>query len=114
MDRSAAYAARWVAKSLVANDFCKRCMVQLSYSIGIAEPISIHVDTYGTVAEGYTDHDLEAIVIRNFNLRPGIIIKDLGLKRPFYKKLSAFGHFGRSDSDFLWEKIKDLSHEKKN
>jgi S-adenosylmethionine synthetase len=113
VDRSAAYAARWVAKTLVANDFCRRCMVQVAYGIGLADPISIHVDTYGTVSAGYTDHDLEQIVARNFNLRPGAIIKDLQLKRPIFKKLSAFGHFGRSDPDFLWEKVKDLTHEKK-
>ncbi len=89
-------------------------MVQVAYGIGLADPISIHVDTYGTVSEGYTDHDLEQIVARNFNLRPGGIIKELVLKRPIYKKLSAFGHFGRGEPEFLWEKIKDLSHEKKN
>jgi len=113
VDRSAAYAARWVAKSLVAGGFCKRAMVQIAYGIGIADPISIFVDTYGTVAEGYTDSDLGQIVAKNFNLRPGMIIKDLGLKRPIFKKLSAFGHFGRTDADFLWEQPKDLSHERK-
>jgi S-adenosylmethionine synthetase len=113
VDRSAAYAARWVAKSLVANGFCKRALVQIAYGIGIADPISIHVDTYGTIAEGYTDHDLECIVAKNFNLRPGGIIKELALKRPIYKKLSAFGHFGRNDPDFYWEQPKDLAHERK-
>jgi len=113
VDRSAAYAARWVAKSLVANGFAKRALVQIAYGIGIADPISIFVDTYGSVTEGYTDSDLSQIVARNFNLRPGGIIKDLGLKRPIFKKLSAFGHFGRSDPDFLWEQPKDLSHERK-
>jgi len=113
VDRSAAYAARWVAKSLVANAFCKRALVQIAYGIGIADPISIYVDTYGTVSEGYTDSDLSQIVAKNFNLRPGAIIKELGLKRPIFKKLSAFGHFGRNDPDFLWEQAKDLSHEKK-
>jgi len=114
VDRSAAYAARWVAKSLVHAGFAKRCLVQIAYGIGIADPISIHVDSYGTVAEGYTDHDLQKIVTKNFNLRPGMIIKQLALKRPIYNKLSAFGHFGRNDSDFSWETPKDLSHEKKN
>jgi S-adenosylmethionine synthetase len=113
VDRSAAYAARWVAKSIVANGFSKRALVQIAYGIGIADPISIHIDSYGTVADGYTDHDLSQIVAKNFNLRPGAIIKDLGLKRPIFKKLSAFGHFGRNDPDFLWEQSKDLSHEKK-
>jgi len=113
VDRSAAYAARWVAKSLVAGKFCKRALVQIAYGIGIADPISIHVDSYGTVAEGFTDHDLKEIVARNFNLRPGMIIKELGLKRPIFQKLSAFGHFGRNDPDFLWEQAKDLKHERK-
>jgi S-adenosylmethionine synthetase len=113
VDRSAAYAARWVAKSLVAGAFCKRAMVQIAYGIGLADPISIYVDSYGTVSEGYTDNDLSQIVAKNFNLRPGMIIKELGLKRPIFKKLSAFGHFGRNDPDFLWEQPKDLSHERK-
>jgi len=114
VDRSAAYAARWVAKSLVAAGFCRRALVQVAYGIGIADPISIHVDSYGTVSEGYTDHDLKEIVARNFNLRPGMIIKQLNLKTPIYKKLAAFGHFGRTEPEFLWEQPKDLSHEKKN
>lgn len=69
--------------------------------------------SYGTHAEGYNDHDLSLIAIRNFDLRPGKIIEDLKLKRPIYKKTSAFGHFGREDPDFTWETVKDLSHEKK-
>lgn len=77
VDRSAAYAARWVAKSLVANGFCQRALVQIAYSIGIAKPLSIHVDSYGTVAEGLTDFDLRDIIVRNFDLRPGMIIKEL-------------------------------------
>jgi len=113
VDRSAAYAARWVAKSLVANKLCKRALVQIAYGIGMADPISIHVESYGTAAEGLEDYDLEQIVVKNFNLRPGAIIKELQLKRPIFKKLSAFGHFGRNDPDFLWETPKDLSHCKK-
>lgn len=109
VDRSAAYAARWVAKSLVASKLCKRVLVQLSYSIGIADPLSIHVDTYGTVAEGHSDRELFSIVTKNFNLRPGVLIKDLSLKRPIYKKTSAYGHFGRNDPDFTWEVPKNLS-----
>jgi len=112
VDRSAAYAVRWVAKSLVANGLCNRAMVQVAYGIGIAHPISIYVNSYGTAANGKTDADLQQIVARNFDLRPGMIIKQFDLKRPIYKKLSAFGHFGRNDPDFLWEKIKDLKHEK--
>eukprot|EP00330_Aristerostoma_sp_ATCC50986_P007262 CAMPEP_0114586010 /NCGR_PEP_ID=MMETSP0125-20121206/9368_1 /TAXON_ID=485358 ORGANISM="Aristerostoma sp., Strain ATCC 50986" /NCGR_SAMPLE_ID=MMETSP0125 /ASSEMBLY_ACC=CAM_ASM_000245 /LENGTH=396 /DNA_ID=CAMNT_0001781289 /DNA_START=61 /DNA_END=1251 /DNA_ORIENTATION=+ len=113
VDRSAAYAARWVAKSLVNAKLCKRCMVQIAYGIGLAEPISIHVDSYGTASEGYDDSDLSKIVMENFNLKPGNIIKELGLKKPIYKKLSAFGHFGREENDFLWEQPKNLKIEKK-
>ena len=103
VDRSGAYAARWIAKSLVANKLCKRVLVQVSYSIGIAEPMSIHVDTFGTVVEGKTDRDLFDLIVQNFNLKPGYIIKDLSLKRPIYRKTAAYGHFGRNDVDFPWE-----------
>lgn len=113
VDRSAAYAARWVAKSLVANGFAKRIMVQVSYSIGLNYPLSIHIDAYGTATPGYSASDLVNIVIRNFDLRPGCIIRDLKLDRPIYKKTAVFGHFGQEDPDFTWETVKDLSHEKK-
>lgn len=113
VDRSAAYMARWIAKSLVANKFAKRCYVQIAYTIGVATPVSVFVQTYGTHAEGFTDIDLLDIVLRNFDLRVGSLIKELNLKRPIYRKLAAFGHFGRTDPDFLWEVPKDLSHEKK-
>jgi S-adenosylmethionine synthetase len=103
VDRSAAYYARFVAKSLVANGLCHRALVQVSYAIGIADPLSIHVESYGTVKEGLTDDDLVAIVMNNFNFRPGNIIKELQLKRPIYQKTASFGHFGRNDPDFLWE-----------
>jgi S-adenosylmethionine synthetase len=106
VDRSGAYAARWIAKSLVANKLCKRVLVQISYSIGIADPLSVHVDTFGTVTEGKTDKDLFDLVCKNFNLRPGHIIKDLKLKRPIYRKTAAYGHFGRNDSNFTWEQAK--------
>jgi S-adenosylmethionine synthetase len=85
-------------------------MVQIAYSIGLSKPLSIFVDSYNTVAEGYTDQDLISIVSRNFDLRPGVIIRDLGLKRPIYKKTAHGCHFGRNDVDFTWEKVKDLSH----
>ena len=114
VDRSAAYAARWVAKSLVSNGFCKRALVEVAYGIGIAHPISLMVNSYGTVAAGYNDHDLQDIVVRNFDLRPGCIIRDLDLKKAIYKKTAAFGHFGRKEAEFLWEKPKELGHEKKN
>ncbi|XP_055949586.1 S-adenosylmethionine synthase-like isoform X2 [Argiope bruennichi] len=104
VDRSAAYAARWVAKSLVKAGLCRRCLVQLSYAIGIAEPLSITVLSYGTSEK--TQKELLEIVMKNFDLRPGIIIKELGLKKPIYSKTSAYGHFGREE--FPWEKPKKL------
>lgn len=108
VDRSGAYAARWIAKSLVANKLCRRVLVQISYSIGIADPLSVHVDTYGTVVEGKTDKDLYNLVVANFNLKPAAIIRDLKLKRAFYKKTASYGHFGRNDTDFTWETPKTL------
>merc|ERR1711990_1227585 len=103
VDRSAAYYGRYVAKSLVANGLADRILVQVSYAIGLADPLSIHVDSYGTVKEGMTDDDLVRITKNNFNFRPGNIIKELDLKRPIYQKSAAFGHFGRVDKDFTWE-----------
>ena len=108
VDRSGAYAARWIAKSLVASKLCRRVIVQISYSIGIADPLSVYVDTYGTVIQGKTDKELSEIVTKSFNLKPGMIIKDLQLKRPIFKKTSSGGHFGRNDPDFLWETPKIL------
>jgi len=113
VDRSAAYAARWAAKSLVANKFCRRVLVQVSYSIGINYPLSLFVDTYGTVAAGYTDEDLLEIVRNNFDFRPGCIQRDLQLKRPIFKQTAVYGHFGRSGSGFTWETPKDLSKYRK-
>ena len=103
VDRSAAYYGRYVAKSLVANGLCHRVLVQVSYAIGLADPLSIHIDSYGTHKEGLTDNDLARIVRNNFNFRPGNIIKELNLKRPIYRKTAKFGHFGRDDPDFTWE-----------
>mmetsp|Transcript_30647 Transcript_30647/g.70603 ORF Transcript_30647/g.70603 Transcript_30647/m.70603 type:complete len:392 (+) Transcript_30647:172-1347(+) len=108
VDRSAAYACRWVAKSLVANKLCRRALVQLSYAIGVPQPLSIFVDTYGTVKEGMTDTDLVEVIKKNFDLRPGCLQRDLDLKRPFLRKTAAYGHFGREDPDFTWEKVKQL------
>jgi len=113
VDRSAAYGARWAAKSLVANGFARRCLVQVSYSIGIAHPLSMFVDSYGTATKGYTDADLLEIVQRNFDFRPGCLQRDLKLKEPIFKKVAAYGHFGRDEPDLLWEVPKDLSDEKK-
>merc|ERR1712144_54492 len=86
VDRSAAYVARWVAKSLVNAKLARRALVQLSYAIGVAEPLSIYVDSYGTVANGKTDADLTAIILKNWDLRPGAIVKELGLQKPIYGK----------------------------
>ena len=108
VDRSGAYAARWIAKSLVAAGLCERVLVQVSYSIGIADPLSIFVNTYGTVKEGYTDKKLVDIVQKNFCLRPGIIIKDLKLKTPLYSKTACGGHFSREGQEFPWEVPKKL------
>jgi len=102
--RSAAYAARWVAKSLVKAGLCRRCLVQLSYAIGIAEPISITVFPYGTSTK--PQKELLKIINANFDLRPGMIMKELDLARPIYLKTSAYGHFGRNE--FPWEVPKKL------
>jgi len=112
VDRSAAYAARWVAKSLVSAGLCHRVLVQLSYSIGLSHPLSIFVDTYGTglTRSGKTDAELVEIIKNNFDLRAGCIIRDLNLRRPIMKKTSAYGHFGRNDSDFTWETPKELNY----
>ena len=108
VDRSGAYAARWIAKSLVAAGLCDRALVQVSYSIGLADPLSIFVTTYGSVKEGYTDKMLVDIVKKNFCLRPGIIIRDLKLKTPIYSKTACGGHFSREDQGFPWEVPKKL------
>eukprot|EP00033_Pygsuia_biforma_P000115 GCRY01000144.1.p1 GENE.GCRY01000144.1~~GCRY01000144.1.p1 ORF type:complete len:386 (+),score=86.57 GCRY01000144.1:74-1231(+) len=106
VDRSAAYMCRWIAKSLVAAGVCKRCLVQLSYAIGVAKPLSVFVDTYGT-AEKSDDEVLE-IIKNNFDLRVGCLIRELNLKRPIYEKTARYGHFGHSDPDFTWEQPKTL------
>jgi len=104
VDRSGAYAARWVAKSIVAAKLASRCLVQLSYSIGVAEPLSIFVDTYGTGTR--PDSEILNIIRSNFKLTPGAIIRDLDLKRPIYQDSASYGHFGRSE--FTWEQPKIL------
>jgi len=104
VDRSAAYAARWVAKSLVKAGLCKRCLVQLSYAIGVAHPLSVMVDHYGS--SPLTEDELLEIVELNFDLRPGMIIKHLNLKRPVYEPTAENGHFGHSE--FAWEQAKPL------
>ncbi|XP_040171499.1 S-adenosylmethionine synthase isoform X2 [Anopheles arabiensis] len=104
VDRSAAYAARWVAKSLVKAGICRRCLVQVAYAIGLAEPLSITVFHYGT--SKYNQQELLKIVSDNFDLRPGKIVKDLNLRTPFYQRTSTYGHFGRPG--FPWEEPKEL------
>lgn len=103
VDRSGAYAARYVAKNLVAAGLADKCEIQLSYAIGVAQPTSINIDTFGT---GRLDSEkLVAIVRENFDLRPAGIIKMLDLRRPIYKQTAAYGHFGRNDLDLPWEKL---------
>ena len=102
VDRSAAYAARYVAKNVVAAGLAEKCEVQLAYAIGVAKPVSVMVDTYGT--ETVAVEKIEKAILETFDLRPGAIIKDLGLRQPIYKKTAAYGHFGRSDVDFPWER----------
>jgi len=109
VDRSACYACRWIAKSVVAAGLANRCLVQVSYAIGVAEPMSVYVDTYGTALGGRSDSDILKIVKANFDLRPGCIIRDLQLKRPIYEKTAYFGHFGRNDPDFTWETPKKIN-----
>jgi len=105
VDRSAAYAARWVAKSLVKAGLCRRCLVQVAYAIGVAEPLSITVMDYGT-SKKFSAAELTEIVRKNFDLRPGRIVKDLKLKTPIFQQTSSYGHFGRSI--FTWEQPKEL------
>jgi len=105
VDRSAAYAARWVAKSLVKAGLVRRALVQLSYAIGIAEPLSLFVEDYGTGK--VSKAELLRIIKNNFDLRPGVIVKDLGLKKPIFQSTAAYGHFGRPE--FAWEQAKELN-----
>ena len=102
VDRSAAYAARWVAKNVVAAGLAKRCQIQLAYAIGVAQPVSILVETFGTGT--VSDEVLELAVRQTFDLRPTAIIRDLDLQKPIYQKLAAYGHMGREDLGVAWEK----------
>jgi S-adenosylmethionine synthetase len=101
VDRSAAYAARWVAKNVVAAGLAERCTVQLAYAIGVAHPVSIMVDTLGT--HNVDPYKIDELVNEHFDLRPGAIIRDLQLQRPIYTSTAAYGHFGRSEPGFTWE-----------
>ena len=112
VDRSAAYAMRWVAKNIVASGAAKRAEVQVAYAIGVSEPVSMMVDTFGTGVVG--DDLITAAVSKVFDLRPGAIIRDLDLLRPIYLKTATYGHFGREDQEFTWEqtdRAKDLAKE---
>ena len=102
VDRSAAYMARYAAKNLVAAGLCRKCQIELAYAIGVAHPVSILVDTFGTGVR--SDEELSKIVERHFDLRPAAIIRDLDLLRPIYEQTAAYGHFGRTDVDLPWEK----------
>jgi S-adenosylmethionine synthetase len=102
VDRSASYAARYVAKNIVAAGLADKCEIQLAYAIGVARPVSIYVDTFGTGK--VPDSKLVDLVLEHFDLRPGAIIKDLNLRRPIYKKTACYGHFGRLNPDFYWER----------
>ena len=101
VDRSAAYAARWVAKHVVASGAARRCEVQVAYAIGVARPVSLLVETFGT--EQVSPESIATAVDELFDLRPAAIVRDLDLKRPIYRKTAAYGHFGRSDKEFTWE-----------
>jgi S-adenosylmethionine synthetase len=103
VDRSGAYAARWVAKNVVAAGLADRCEIQVAYAIGIARPLSINVETFGTGC--IDDEKIAKAVSEVFDLRPGAIIRDLDLRRPIYQKVASYGHFGRDDLDLTWEHI---------
>ena len=107
VDRSGAYAARYVAKNIVASKIAKKCEIEIAYAIGVAKPLSILVNTYGTGK--ISDDKIAEIVKENFDLRPSAIIKNFDLKRPIYKQTAAYGHFGRNDLDLPWEKL-DMKH----
>src|ERR1044071_7666029 len=114
VDRSAAYYARYIAKHIVAAGLARRCEVQFAYAIGVAEPVSMLVDTFGTGT--VADDKLTRAVLATFDARPGMLIKELDLRRPIFRKTAAYGHFGRDDADFTWEKtpltekLKDAAH----
>lgn len=102
MDRSAAYAARYVAKNIVAAGLADKCELELAYAIGVAHPLSILVETFGTAK--IAEEKIEELIKKHFDLRPAAILKDLDLRRPIYKQTAAYGHFGRTDIDLPWEK----------
>ena len=103
VDRSAAYMARYIAKNIVASRLARKCEIQLAYAIGVAKPVSIRIDTFGTGKK--SEDELIKIVLDNFDLTPSGIIRNLDLRRPIYKQTSAYGHFGRDDLDLPWERV---------
>jgi len=103
VDRSAAYAARWAAKNIVAAGLAERCEIQLAYAIGVAHPLSVNCETFGTGR--IPDEEIASLILEHFDLRPGAIIRDLELRRPIYQQTAAYGHFGREDLDLPWERI---------
>jgi S-adenosylmethionine synthetase len=103
VDRSAAYAARWAAKNVVAAGLADRCEIQVAYAIGVAHPLSVNVETFGTGK--IADDRIAELITQHFDLRPGAIIRDLDLRRPIYRQTAAYGHFGREDVEFPWERI---------
>jgi S-adenosylmethionine synthetase len=103
VDRSAAYATRHLAKNIVAAGLADECLIQVAYAIGVADPVSIHVSTYGTGR--IPDSELDRIIMREIDMTPRGIIKRLNLLRPIYRKTAAYGHFGRNDKDFTWERL---------
>ena len=111
VDRSAAYAARWVAKNLVAAGVADKLEIQLAYAIGVAKPVSIEVDTFGTGK--ISDEEITSIVEKVFDLRPGAIIRDLELRRPLYRQTAAYGHFGRNDLNLPWEELNKVDEIRK-
>jgi len=102
VDRSAAYAARWAAKNVVAAGLAERCEIQVAYAIGVSHPLSVNVETFDTGR--VPDEEISKLILAHFDLRPGAIIRDLGLRRPLYRQVAAYGHFGRDDLDLPWEK----------
>jgi len=111
VDRSATYAARWVAKNVVAAGLAERCEIQVAYAIGVAHPLSINVETFGTGV--IPDDDIAKAIEKVFDLRPGAIIRDLDLRKPIYQKIAAYGHFGRDDLDLTWERTNKVAELKK-
>ncbi|PTV99355.1 methionine adenosyltransferase [Halanaerobium saccharolyticum] len=111
VDRSASYAARYIAKNIVAAELAERCEVQIAYAIGVARPLSVMVDTFGTAV--IPENELEEIVKKEFDLRPAQIIKNLNLRNPIYKQVAAYGHFGRHDLKLPWEKVDRVNNLRK-